>query len=269
MMSPRGVANRSNRTRAFFSCWDSSTRSTCCSQFARSSSASTSSPQKMAMCRNGLFIPLPTQAGPRPATRTAVRAVPTYCDPPVVRMPCRRPPVAPTPRGRASEERRVPVQHPQHLRLTGRGQLEHDLLDAQVRVVGQLAGVREDGVRDHLEVLRVAAGLLLPGRPQLRHGLREAPAADGQPAVRVLRDRREQLRARPAADQCAGADDYGPRGACTGLGYAKLAWTEPNSPSYAVGSADHRARISAIRSRDSSRRVASTPWSAASSTSQP
>ncbi len=62
----------------------------------------------------------------------------------------------------------------------------------------------------------------------------------------------------------------GPRGFRTGLGYAMLARTLPNSPSYAVGSSDHSARISPIRSRTSSRRVRQrTPWSAASSTFQP
>ncbi|CAM5233603.1 hypothetical protein SCALM49S_05333 [Streptomyces californicus] len=37
------------------------------------------------------------------------------------------------------------------------------------------------------------------------------------------------------------------RGRWTGFGCASLGWTDPNAPSYPVGSSAHRARISAIR----------------------
>lgn len=64
MMSPRGVANWAIFTRRLFSCVARGSLLTYWIQFARRSSAITSSPQNMAMCRNGLFIvdPLPLVA---------------------------------------------------------------------------------------------------------------------------------------------------------------------------------------------------------------
>lgn len=58
MMSPRGVANCVILTRRLCSWVASSSLLANCSQLVRSSRASMSSPQKMAMCRNGLFIVL-------------------------------------------------------------------------------------------------------------------------------------------------------------------------------------------------------------------
>src|SRR5581483_5499842 len=118
-------------------------------------------------------------------------------EPAVARRAPRAPAAASPARGL---ERRVLVEHGEDLVGVAVRYPQDDLVDAERRVVVELGGLGERAEGHDAQLLRVApAGL--EGGVELRERGPHAGAAEGDPAVAVLRDVAEQCRPRGTTDQ--------------------------------------------------------------------